>query len=114
MNMFMAAGDATTDDMVAAMKRGIIVTRFWYTRTVHPLNVVVTGMTRDGTFLVEDGKIVGPVRSMRFTQGYVDALNHVDAIGRDAMLLLGDIGGGVRRMPALKIAKWNFTGVSEM
>lgn len=114
MNMFMAAGDATTDDMVASMKRGIIVTRFWYTRTVHPLNVVVTGMTRDGTFLVEDGKIVGPVRSMRFTQGYVDALNQVDAIGREAMLLLGDIGGGVRTMPALKIARWNFTGVSEM
>ena len=71
-------------------------------------------MTRDGTFLVEDGKIVGPVRSMRFTQGYVEALNNVDAIGREAMLLLGDIGGGVRRMPALKIGKWNFTGVSEM
>ena len=114
MNMFMAPGDATTDAMIADMKRGLIVTRFWYTRTVHPLNVVVTGMTRDGTFLVEDGKIVGPVRSMRFTQGYVEALNNVDAIGREAMLLLGDIGGGVRRMPALKIGKWNFTGVSEM
>ena len=114
MNMFLATGDATPDDMVRGTGRGLLVTRFWYTRTVHPLNVVVTGMTRDGTFLVEDGKVVGPVRSMRFTQGYVEALNHVDAIGRDAMLLLGDIGGGVRRIPALKIAKWNFTGVSEM
>lgn len=114
MNMFLAAGDATPDDMVRSIRRGLLVTRFWYTRTVHPLNVVVTGMTRDGTFLVEDGRIVGPVRNMRFTQGYVEALNHVDAIGRDAMLLLGDIGGGVRRIPALKVAKWNFTGVSEM
>lgn len=114
MNMFLATGDATPDAMVRSMKLGLLVTRFWYTRTVHPLNVVVTGMTRDGTFLVEDGRIVGPVRNMRFTQGYVEALNHVDAVGRDAMLLLGDIGGGVRRIPALKIAKWNFTGVSEM
>ncbi|MBF6600336.1 MAG: TldD/PmbA family protein [Dehalococcoidia bacterium] len=114
MNMFMATGDATTEEMVRDIRRGLIVTRFWYTRTVHPLNVVVTGMTRDGTFLVEDGRIVGPVRNMRFTQGYLEALNHVDAIGREAMLLLGDLGGGVRRMPALKLGEWNFTGISEM
>jgi predicted Zn-dependent protease len=112
-NLFLGTGDAATADMVKDMKRGLLVTRFWYTRTVHPLNVVVTGMTRDGTFLVEQGKIVGPVRSMRFTQGYVEALNHADAIGREAVLLLGDIGGGVRRVPALKLAAWNFTGVSE-
>ena len=114
LNMFMATGGAGTDDMIKDVKRGLWVTRFWYTRTVHPLNVVTTGMTRDGTFLIEDGKIAGPVRNMRFTQGYVEALNHVDMVGRDAMLVLGDIGGGVRRVPALKLAKWSFTGVSEM
>ena len=114
LHMFLATGDAARDDMLSDVKRGLWVSRFWYTRTVHPLNVVVTGMTRDGTFLIEDGKIVGPVRSMRFTQGYVEALNHVDAISRESMLTLGDIGGGVRRVPALKLAKWTFTGVSEM
>jgi len=114
LHMFMAPGDASRDDMVRGTKRGLWVSRFWYTRTVHPLNVVVTGMTRDGTFLIEDGRIVGPVRSLRFTQGYVDALNHVDLVGRDAMLVLGDLGGGVRSVPALKIAKWTFTGVSEL
>ena len=114
LHMFMAPGAATRDEMVRDVKRGLWVSRFWYTRTVHPLNVVVTGMTRDGTFLIEDGKIVGPVRSMRFTQGYVEALNHVDMLSRDTMLVLGDIGGGVRRVPALKVAKWNFTGVSEL
>lgn len=113
LNLFMAPGDATREDMIKSTKRGLWVSRFWYTRTVHPLNVVVTGMTRDGTFLVEDGEVVGPVRNMRFTQGYVDALAHVDAVGRDPMLLLGDIGGGVRRVPALKLPKWTFTGVSE-
>jgi predicted Zn-dependent protease len=114
LNLFMAPGQSTRNEMIASTKRGLWVSRFWYTRTVHPLNVVVTGMTRDGTFLIEDGKVVGPVRDMRFTQGYVEALNHVDHVGRDAMLLLGDIGGGVRRIPALKLAKWTFTGVKEM
>jgi predicted Zn-dependent protease len=114
LNMFMATGEATRDDMVRDVKRGLWVSRFWYTRTVHPLNVVVTGMTRDGTFLIEDGKIVGPVKSMRFTQGYVEALNHVDAAERNSMLVLGDLGGGIRRVPSLKIGRWNFTGVSDM
>jgi PmbA protein len=113
LNMFMAPGAATVEDMIRSTKRCIYVSRFWYTRSVHPLNVIVTGMTRDGTFLIEDGKITGPVRSLRFTQGYVDALNCVDAVGRDPMLVLGDLGGGVRSVPALKIAKWTFTGVSE-
>jgi predicted Zn-dependent protease len=102
------------DEMIKDVKHGLWVSRFWYTRTVHPLNVVTTGMTRDGTFLIEDGKVVGPVRDMRFTQGYVDALNSVDMVGKDAALVLGDFGGGVRRVPALKLAKWTFTGVKEM
>jgi PmbA protein len=113
LHMFMGTGDATVDDMVRATKRGIWVSRFWYTRTVHPLNVVTTGMTRDGTFLIEDGQVVAPVRNLRFTQDYVAALNHVDMVGRAAALVLGDIGGGVRSVPALKIAQWEFTGVSE-
>ena len=113
LNMFMAPGDASLDDMVRGTKRGLWVKRFWYTRTVHPLNVVTTGMTRDGTFLIENGQVVGPVANMRFTQDYVEALNHVDQVGRDPMLVLGDIGGGARSVPALKLSKWNFTGVSE-
>jgi predicted Zn-dependent protease len=113
LHLFMAPGEASLEDMVKDVKRGIWVTRFWYTRTVHPLNVVVTGMTRDGTFLIENGEIAGPVRDLRFTQGYVEALNHVDAVGRDLQLVLGDIGGGARLVPALKLKKWTFTGVKE-
>ena len=114
LNMFMAPGDASVDEMIASTKRGIFVNRFWYTRAVHPLNVVATGMTRDGTFLIEDGKITAPIKSMRFTQGYVDAFNRVEQIGNDPMLVIGESGAGVRSVPTLKIAKWNFTGVSEM
>ena len=110
-NMYLAAGDATLDDMVASTKRGVWVSRFWYTRPVHPLNVVVTGMTRDGTFLIEDGKITSPIRTLRFTQSYLEAMNRVEAIGKTTMLSQAIVG--VSRVPALKIAKWNFTGVSE-
>ena len=110
-NMFLATGDATLDEMVASTKRGVWVSRFWYTRPVHPLNVVVTGMTRDGTFLIEDGKITAPIKNLRFTQSYLEAMNQIEAIGKTAML--SQAIAGVSRAPALKIAKWNFTGVSE-
>ncbi len=110
-NLFLAMGDATIDDMVASTKRGVWVSRFWYTRPVHPLNVVVTGMTRDGTFLIEDGKVTSPVRNLRFTQSYLDAMNNVEAIGRTATLQHAI--AGVSRVPALKLRGWTFTGVSE-
>jgi predicted Zn-dependent protease len=110
-NMYLAAGDATIDDMVASTKRGVWVSRFWYTRPVHPLNVVVTGMTRDGTFLIEDGKVTAPIRNLRFTQSYLDAMNNVEAIGKTTMLCQAI--AGVSRVPALKVRGWNFTGVSE-
>jgi PmbA protein len=110
-NMYLAPGDATLDDMVASTKRGVWVSRFWYTRPVHPLNVVVTGMTRDGTFLIEDGKITAPVRNLRFTQSYLDAMNNVEAIGKKTMLCQAI--AGVSRVPALKIRGWSFTGVSQ-
>ena len=110
-NMFLRTGDATLEEMVASTKRGVWVSRFWYTRPVHPLNVVVTGMTRDGTFLIEDGKVTAPIKNLRFTQSYLEAMNQVEAIGKTSTLHRAIIG--VSRVPALKIAKWNFTGVSE-
>jgi PmbA protein len=106
-NMFMATGDATKQEMLASTKRGIWVSRFWYTRPVHPLTVVLTGMTRDGTFLIEDGQIVAPVNNLRFTQSYLEALNQVEAIGSTSMLMPSF--GGCCRVPALKVRGWNFT-----
>ena len=110
-NMFLCTGTATKDEMVAATERGVWVSRFWYTRPVHPLNVIVTGMTRDATFLIEKGRIVGPIRNMRFTQSYLEALNHVELIGRETRLLPAI--AGYSRVPALKIRRWNFTGATE-
>jgi len=106
-NMFMATGDSTKQEMLASTRRGIWVSRFWYTRPVHPLTVVLTGMTRDGTFLIEDGKIVAPVNNLRFTQSYLDAMSQVEAIGKTSMLMPSF--GGCCRVPALKIRGWHFT-----
>jgi PmbA protein len=106
-NMFLGTGDASKEEMLASTRRGIWVSRFWYTRPVHPLTVLLTGMTRDGTFLIEDGKIVAPVRDLRFTQSYLEAMNQVEMIGRESSLL-GSFGGACR-VPALKVHNWNFT-----
>src|ERR1044072_8729400 len=79
MNLFMRPGTASLDDMIRSTKLGLYITRFWYTRTVHPRDAVVTGMTRDGTFVVRNGEIAHAVKSMRFTQSYVDALREAEA-----------------------------------
>ncbi len=110
-NIFMATGRATKEEMISSVKRGVWVSRFWYTRPVHPLNVVLTGMTRDGTFLIEDGRIVAPVKNLRFTQSYLEAMNNVDLIGRESKLM--PLFFGTCRVPALKIKRWDFTGATE-
>ncbi len=109
-NMSMAPGDATTDELIGGLDRGLLVTRFHYTNPVHPKRVVITGMTRDGTFLVEGGKIVGPVRNLRFTMSYLDALAGVEAVGRDRRCLRGMLGGSV--VPAVRLSSFSFTGAT--
>lgn len=109
-NMSMAAGDATFDELVGGLDRGLLVTRFHYTNPVYPKRVVVTGMTRDGTFLVEGGKIVGPVRNLRFTMSYLDALAGVEAVGRERRTLRGMLGGCT--VPAVRLASFTFTGAT--
>ena len=107
-NMFLAPGGASRDGLVASVRRGLLITRFWYTRVVHPLTVHMTGMTRDGVFLIEDGEIAGPVRDLRFTESYLEALTRVDAIAAETKLVREFFS--VNRVPALKIASWRFTG----
>jgi PmbA protein len=107
----MAAGETSRDALIAGMERGLLVTRFHYTNPVHPKLAIVTGMTRDGTFLVEDGRIVGPVRNLRFTQSYLDALAGVTAVSRERKTLKGFLGAAV--VPALRIDGWTFTGTTE-
>jgi len=110
-NMLMAPGEATRDDLIAGLDRGLLVTRFHYTNPVHPKLAIITGMTRDGTFLVEDGRIVGPVRNLRFTQSYLSALDCTVAVAQERKVLKGFLGGVV--VPAIRLEGWTFTGTTE-
>lgn len=112
-NLFMQGGAAPSiDEIVRTTERGLYVTRFHYANIVEPLAAVLTGMTRDGTFLIENGKLSRQVRNMRFTQSILEALAHVEALTRETTLVEGWYGG--TRVPALKVANFNFTGVSDL
>ncbi len=113
MHMTMAPGNTSKSEMIKTVKRGIWVTRFWYTRVVHPMKVLITGMTRDGTFLIEHGEVTRPVRNFRFTTSYLDALNNVRAIGNTTKLFIDDWSGASRRVPALLVDGFKFTGVTQ-
>jgi PmbA protein len=109
-NLFMASGDVSVEDMIASTKKGLYINRFWYTRLVHPRDCVMTGMTRDGVFMIENGEVAYPVKNLRYTMPYVQALANVEAVGKASHLLVGEFGGLSNRVPALKIRGWNFTG----
>jgi PmbA protein len=111
LNMVMAPGTDSREDLIAGLERGLLVTRFHYTNPVHPKLAIITGMTRDGTFLVEDGRIVGPVRNLRFTQSYLEALACTVGVARDRKTLKGFLGGVV--VPAIRLEGWTFTGTTE-
>ena len=110
-HMFMAPGEASKEEMLRTMERGLWVTRFHYTVPVHPKLAVVTGMTRDGTFLIEKGEMAYPIKNLRFTQSYVEALANVELVGRETRLQQNWFGG--TRAPALKLAEFEFTGATE-
>jgi predicted Zn-dependent protease len=111
LNMVMEPGTTSRDELIGGLDRGLLVTRFHYTNPVHPKLAIVTGMTRDGTFLVEDGRIVGPVKNLRYTQSYLTALAGTVAVGRERKTLRGFLGGVV--VPAVRIENWTFTGGTE-
>lgn len=113
MHVFMAPGDTPKSEMLKTIERGIWVTRFWYTRPVHPMKVLVTGMTRDGTFLIENGQVTQPLKNLRFTMSYLAALNQLRAISREIKLFYGDGGGASRTAPALVVDGFRFTGVTQ-
>jgi predicted Zn-dependent protease len=112
LNLFMETGDATVDQMIAATHRGLLVTRFHYSNIVNLVESSITGMTRDGTFLIEDGRVVGPVRNFRFTQSIIEALSAVSMVGSTAELA-SEFFFSASRVPALKIDTFQFTSASD-
>ncbi|MBI2590775.1 MAG: TldD/PmbA family protein [Candidatus Blackburnbacteria bacterium] len=103
-------GAKSLEEMIKGVKRGLLVTRLWYVRFLNPRSLSITGMTRDGTFLIENGEIVSGVRNLRFNQSIPEALNSVVEIGRDLEPAASfETELGTNRMPALHIKNWNFT-----
>ena len=111
-NLILERGSASDTDLVASMQRGLLVTDLWYTRILDPRTQVVTGLTRNGVWLVEDGRISRPVSNLRFTQSFLEALGPgaVRAVGSDATVVTGGFGLGAWVVPSLHLASWNFTG----
>lgn len=107
-HLIMLPGDQSVSELIAPVRRGLYVTRFWYVRDVDPLRTVITGMTREGTFLIEDGELRRPVRDLRFTQSIVDALADVRGISRERRVELGEGESGVLA-PWIRLGGFAFT-----
>jgi predicted Zn-dependent protease len=109
----MAPGQATKEQMLASTERGIWVTRFHYTNPVHPVKTVLTGMTRDGTFLIENGQLTRPLKNMRFTESILEAFSRAEMLSSEPKLIVNDWGGTGTCVPAAKINGFRFTGTTE-
>ncbi|GAA1974066.1 TldD/PmbA family protein [Catenulispora subtropica] len=106
------AADSAVMALVAGVRRGLLVTDHWYTRCLDPRRLVMTGLTRNGVWLIEDGEITRPVKNLRFTQSYPEALapGRVLGIGSHAPAFASKYGVQSAMAPALRLAGWNFTG----
>jgi predicted Zn-dependent protease len=113
LHLFMKGGDSSLEEMVASTEKGIYVTRFHYTNVVEPVSTTITGLTRDGTFLIEDGKFKGAVKNLRFTDSILKALSQVSLISKDTRQVEEFFFGG-SRVPALKIDNFTFSGTTEV
>jgi predicted Zn-dependent protease len=115
-NLFLGPADASfgagTADLIASTGRGLLVTTFNYCRILDPKTQVVTGLTRNGTFLIEDGKVRGGVKNLRFTQSFIEALapGNVLGIAREARFADSEFGAGLVHCPAVRLGTWRFTG----
>jgi PmbA protein len=112
LNLFLEPGHASMEEMIRATGRGLLVTRFHYSNIVHPREAVITGMTRDGTWLIEDGEVRHPVKNLRFTQSILEALRDVEMVGSDTELA-SEFFFSASRVPGLRISSFNFTGKSD-
>ena len=111
-NMIMSGGSKSLEELVASTKKGIVVTRTWYIRQVDPQSLLLTGLTRDGTFYVENGKIKHPVKNFRFNESPVTMLNNVDELGMP-QVIGGDEANFQMMLPPMKIRDFNFTSLSD-
>ncbi|MEO7963779.1 MAG: metallopeptidase TldD-related protein, partial [Gemmatimonadaceae bacterium] len=111
----MNGGDSSVEDLIAGTERGILVTRFWYIRPVDPRTVLYTGLTRDGTFLIEKGKITKAVKNFRFNESPIFMLNNLEAMSKAVRVSASESGntGQAIVVPAIRTREFSFTSLSD-
>ena len=105
-NFIMAGGDASLEELIKSTKKGILVTRLWYIRSVDPQTLLYTGLTRDGTFYIENGAIKYPVKNFRFNESPIIMLNNLETLGKQVR-----VNGNL--IPYMKIRDFTFTSLSD-
>ncbi len=103
----LTGGTKTTEELIAGCDHGVLVTHFFYIRSLEPRTVLYTGLTRDGAFLIEKGKVTRPLKNLRWNESPLLMLNRLEDIGRSEAVAAG------RHMPALRIREFNFTSLSD-
>jgi predicted Zn-dependent protease len=111
LNLRMETGSSSLEDLIASTERGLLITRFHYSNVVNEKETVLTGMTRDGTFLIEDGKLQHGVNNLRYTQNALEALANVEGVG-DTTEISSELFFGGSRSPALKIRDFKFSSAT--
>ena len=111
-DLILSQGDRTLDELIASTDRGILVTRLWYNRVVDARRTLITGMTRDGTFLIEGGRVTQGLRNLRFNESVLEVLERAEAAGREAEPTVFDYIGTCVVAPALKVRDFQFTGIT--
>ena len=112
---YMEGGDATLDEMIRSTERGLLVTRFWYIRSVDPRTILYTGLSRDGTFLIENGEVAYPVKNLRWNESPVFMLNNLEMMGRPVRVSPSESSGlsSAVHVPPLKVRDFTFTSISD-
>ena len=111
-NLIMAGGTKSTADLVRETQKGVLVTRTWYIRMVDPQTVLLTGLTRDGTFYIENGQIKYPVKNFRFNESPVIMLNNIEELGKPVRVA-GDESNLSMMLPPMKLRDFTFTSLSD-
>lgn len=109
-NLIMVGGDKSTEQLIKETRRGVLVTRTWYIRMVDPQSLLLTGLTRDGTFYIENGKIKYPIKNFRFNESPVIMLNNIEELGRAQRV---GMFGSSAMIPALKVRDFTFSSLSD-
>jgi len=111
----MNGGTTSVEEMIASTERGLLVTRFWYIRPVDPRTILFTGLTRDGTFLIENGKVTRAVKNLRWNESPIFMLNNIEAMGAPVRVSASEDGGPGQAVvvPPLKVRDFTFTSLSD-